>query len=178
MKKLYQDFKKGKSAKFIWIVSFFIEIFIFLLPALLSQPYIWGLSFFDLSKSGEIGSAVGGIITPFIAIFAAIITFYAFWVQFQSNIAQTKQFRKSDDLARVNRFETKFYELLRIQRDNVSEISIIHEENEIVKGRNCFSSFFIEFKFCFLQLKKLNKNHDNILMNWTYHNDHARSSYF
>jgi len=82
MKKLYKEFKEGKNSKFIWIVSFFIGIFIFLLPALLSQPYILGFSFFDLSKSGEIGSAVGGILTPFIALFAAIITFYAFWVQF------------------------------------------------------------------------------------------------
>lgn len=163
MKKLYNDFKEGKSAKFIWVLSVFVAIFLFFLPALLSQPVKWGINFFDLSDSGDIGSAIGGTTGPFIAFFASIITFYAFWVQFQSNKAQTLQFKKSDDLDKINRFETKFYELLRIHRENVGEISKSYNKRVVTQGRNTFSSFFNEYKFCYFALNRLNENHNKVL---------------
>lgn len=165
MKKLYIDFKEGKSTKFIWIISILVALFLFFLPALLSQPIIWGMKFFDLSNSGNIGSAIGGITGPFIAFFASIITFYAFWVQFQSNKAQTLQFKKSDDLDKINRFETKFYELLRIHRENVNEISKSYNGKIIIQGRNAFSSFYNEYKFCYYKLDRLSSHHKNILNN-------------
>lgn len=165
MKKLYIDFKEGKSTKFIWIISILVALFLFFLPALLSQPIIWGMKFFDLSNSGNIGSAIGGITGPFIAFFASIITFYAFWVQFQSNKAQTLQFKKSDDLDKINRFETKFYELLRIHRENVNEISKSYNGKIINQGRNAFSSFYNEYKFCYYKLDRLSSHNKNILNN-------------
>src|SRR5688572_26973578 len=96
-------------------------IFVGFLPYLITSRSWFGL---DFSNTGEVGDTIGGIIGPFIAILAAFLTFIAFWVQFDANIAQRQDLH-------IERFESKFYELMHIHRANVEEINIADR----VKGR-------------------------------------------
>ena len=160
MKKLYQEFIKGESPGIIWWIFPIIAVLILLLPWALTNPnYYSGISLMD---TGQIGDTIGGITGPFIALLAALLTFFAFWVQYRSNIAQTKQFKKQDKDTKIDRFENKFFELLRLHRNNVSEISISYSGKEVVSGRKAFVSMFHEFKFCYYQLLRTNEaNKDN-----------------
>jgi hypothetical protein len=87
---------------------------------------------------GSVGDAIGGITAPFIGLASIIATFLAFFVQFLANKYQR------DDI-KVERFENKFYEMLRLHRTNVSEMKYrlndISEEN-----RRVFKVMFDEFE--------------------------------
>lgn len=114
------DFKKCLK----WICIPFIIIL--LLPILLTKlPFC----VFDFSNTGEVGDTIGGIMGPFVAIAAAILTFLAFWVQFKANEQQRNDIAKE-------RFESKFYELLHLHRENLLEL-----ESDGRKGRQVMPLF-------------------------------------
>ena len=114
------DFKKYLK----WICIPFIIIL--LLPILLTKlPFC----VFDFSNTGEVGDTIGGIIGPFVAIAAAILTFLAFWIQFKANEQQRNDIAKE-------RFESKFYELLHLHRENLLEL-----ESDGRKGRKAIVQF-------------------------------------
>ena len=69
------------------------------------------------SETGAIGDTFG-IMNPFIAIAAALITFAAFWVQYQANQSMLNENRKQQII-------TRFYEMLKIHRENVKELEWI-----------------------------------------------------
>jgi hypothetical protein len=141
----YFDSKfRDKSVLFIICI-----IIICLLPFILTRKPLLGI---DFSETGDIGSTIGGIMGPFIAIIASYLTFIAFWVQFKANKKQTEQFDTQAKDVKLERFENKFYEMIKIQRDNVSEISI---NNGTVTNRKAFISMFLEVKCAFFVLKQL-----------------------
>lgn len=147
MKQLYRQLISGEKPDFVlWLFPVIGILILFLLPFLLTRS---GFEVFDYTATGHIGETIGGIAGPVIALLAALLTFFAFWVQFQANNAQTKQFNKQDIDTKIDRFENKFYELLKLHRDNVSEISIAN----VVHSRKAFVSMFKEFKFAYHSLK-------------------------
>ena len=121
----------------------------------------------DFRHTGEIGDTFGGIMGPFIAIVASILTFLAFWAQFKANQLQinifTKQKKQFDkqlgeqktqfneqlssqkNTEKLERFENKYYELVRFHRANMEELKI----EEKVLSRDCFVFMFSEFKYCY-----------------------------
>ncbi len=117
------------------------------LPFLLTRN---GDKYYDYTETGQIGDTIGGIAGPVIAFFAAFLTFLAFWIQYQANKTQTKQFGKQDKDTKIDRFENKFYELIQIHRDNVAEINIAG----VVRSRKAFVSMFNEFKVAYFYLKE------------------------
>jgi len=113
----------------------------------------------DFRETGPIGDTIGGIMGPFIAIAAALLTFFAFWVQYQANVQQREQFslslkkQKEESLAqekiwRIERFENRFYELLKLHRANVDEMNIANK----LHGRKCFVQMFYELKYCWIKV--------------------------
>ncbi|MBK9555161.1 MAG: hypothetical protein IPO47_04870 [Bacteroidetes bacterium] len=86
----------------------------------------------DFSNTGEIGDTIGGIMTPFIAIIGAFVTFIAFWVQYEANRSQRKDIQ-------IERFENNFYEMLKIHRDNVAEMKM--STNYL--NKKYFQNFFL-----------------------------------
>lgn len=86
----------------------------------------------SFSNFGPVGDYFGGIMAPFIGLIGAILTFAAFYVQFKANESQrdaiakqdTELKRQSEQLANQERqrkadvFEQRFFELLRIHREN------------------------------------------------------------
>ena len=102
MSEIEKTFDKRFRQIFIPFLGFIFLILFF--------PYLFtSNSFFDInfSETGNIGDTIGGILGPFIAIAAAILTFFAFWVQYKANEQQKLDLK-------IERFENKFYELLKL----------------------------------------------------------------
>lgn len=88
------------------------------------------------SYTGQVGDAIGGLLNPFIGMSAIIVTGLAFYMQYQANDMVRKQFE-------LQKFETQFYERLRLHKENVNEMEIekkrcIFEKSKIIKGRTAF----------------------------------------
>jgi hypothetical protein len=109
---------------------------------------------------------------PFIAIAAAILTFLAFWVQYQANVQQRQQFlaqlkkQKSDDAIqekvwKVERFENNYFELIRLHRDNVNALKYTKfnvNGPETSEGRKVFRIIFKEFYECYREVRRFSKS--------------------
>lgn len=93
-------------------------------------------------KTGQMGDTFGGLMGPFVAMVAAGLTFIAFWVQYKANEQQRNDIR-------LERFENKFYELLRIHKDNVRELEI----DGHYTGRVAFVKMYDEFRFIYQYLE-------------------------
>jgi len=117
------------------------------IPKWLIQPA--GNSKLDFSRSGEIGDTIGGIMGPFVAICAAILTFLAFWIQFKANQQQARQFKIQARDARIDRFENRLSDLIKIHRDNLNEIEI-----DDFTGRKAFIPMFQELKYIYFCVKE------------------------
>lgn len=164
-----KDFKK--------IAKYFVIgiVLIIVLPFILTRSAVYDI--FDYSKTGGIGDTLGGIMGPFIAILASALTFLAFWVQYKFNQTQSRQFKiQNSQLAEqsrllekqskqleqqstqisVERFESKFFELLRIHRENVELLNI----HGVYLREKAFEQLFREFRFCWA---KVNEQADIIL---------------
>lgn len=129
------DFKKYIK----WLCIPFIIIL--LLPILLTKlPFC----FFDFSDTGEVGDTIGGIMGPFVAIAAALLTFLAFWVQFKANEQQRK------DIA-LERFESNLFELIHIQQDITNNLIFVEKKGDNNKlqaqGRDVFQYVYEDYNF-------------------------------
>lgn len=120
-------------------ISIYIGIFLFLVFIILFFPFLFSqFSFFDIDFTpiNGIGNTIG-IITPFIAILAAGLTFLAFWVQFKANEQQRYDIKKE-------RFESTFYELLKFHKQNVDDLKI-----ENLNQRELFQELYFELRFTY-----------------------------
>lgn len=123
-------FKKGKedivsnskvfqpSIKFLLYFALFFLVFSFFAPFVFTRdskqmpiPIA-----FDAS-SGVIGDTIGGLMNPFIAIAGVIVTGLAFYIQYQANKQVQDQFK-------LQQFESQFYEMLKLHKENVNEMAI------------------------------------------------------
>src|SRR5690606_21303038 len=101
------NFNLKLSLIFVIIAAF--TIVLFTLPVFYSEQ--------EISIFGQLGDLFGGIMNPLIAISAALLTFLAFWMQYQANQDIQQQFK-------VQQFERQFYEMLRLYKENVNEMKI------------------------------------------------------
>jgi len=184
-----EESKKDEQEK-SWIVKFFTNpeklfrvsagfiVFALLAPWIFTRPSpdLLGINF---GKPGDIGCTFG-IMSPFIAIAAAIITFAAFWMQYEANQELRKQAEKDREDNQNERDEaeirirkqqiiSRFYEMLQIHRENVKELEwnqkIQYENNEESyrqkteciqkRGRQIFFYYLIEFNFIYNLIKGL-----------------------
>lgn len=151
IKELYKQLLTGERPDFaLWAFLIIGILVLCLLPFLLTRQE---LSFLNYTDTGQIGDTIGGIAGPVIALIAALLTFLAFWIQVQANKAQTIQFNKQDTDTKLDRFENKFYELLRLHKDNVSEISIDGYDQKKIERRKAFVSMYREFRNAFFVTK-------------------------
>ncbi len=69
------------EARYKWVLWVALSLILFSLfaPFLLTQ-----YSFLDLTKKGEIGDTIGGTMAPFIGLAGVILTFIAFYVQYEA----------------------------------------------------------------------------------------------
>jgi hypothetical protein len=108
-----------------------------LAPVLLTQKAFW--NGFNFAETGQIGDTIGGLTSPFLGIAGIILTFLAFYMQYEANQLQREQFiqeqaQNKKDLqdqidhqntqTQVAQFESQFYEMLKLHRDNIGEMQI------------------------------------------------------
>lgn len=132
-------------------------VMILLFGLIICYNFISGGASFKESP-GQIGDIIGGVSSPIIGIISAMITFLAFWIQFSFNRVQTIKIDKQRIDQERARIEGLIFEMIRIHRENVSDVNI----KEISKGRRAFISMFKEFKFCYYVLKIVSRSYPNI----------------
>lgn len=114
----------SKNIKILLGFSFFLLIFSLFAPLIFTQPFL-----VDFSDKGPIGDTIGGIMNPFIAIIGVLLTFLAFYIQYEANNKQVNNFKKDFDAQNVrfekSQFESQFYEMLRLHKENVNEMRIM-----------------------------------------------------
>ena len=129
-------FDKGFWKSFGWFLL--IALVICSLPWILATHSLC----IDFTDTGQIGDTIGGIMGPFVAIAAAVLTFIAFWVQYKANIQQRH------DIA-IERFESSVFELLHLQQEITSNLEIGVETGQTVvmkHGRDVFKTVYQEIK--------------------------------
>ena len=133
----------GNKRFLIWlaVILFFVIVVICWLPYLLTQ-----FSILDFTETGQIGDTIGGTMSPFVGILAAILTFMAFWIQYQANeeqrasIADNKtEIQKQQKRYIIDRFEGKWLMLLDIYKETVKSL---HYSN--VTGKPVFKELLEE----------------------------------
>lgn len=126
-----------------WI---YLGFFILIIAIICLFPFLFTINgCIDFRNTGQIGDTIGGIMGPFVAIAAAILTFLAFWVQFKANEQQRK------DIA-LERFESNFFELLHFHQEITNELLLkcyiydftIYNNQKLVeeKGRDVFQLLY------------------------------------
>ncbi|MEO5912533.1 MAG: putative phage abortive infection protein [Pelobium sp.] len=147
----WENIDYGNTAKILFAIagSLILLILLFFLPNIVVNDKIVSNNY---SHSGEIGDTIGGILGPTIGFFAAILTFLAFYIQYQANKEQRIQFEKQANDVLIERFENRFFEMIRLHRANVDELNI----QDIVKGRKVFTPLYFELRYIYF---KLEKNH-------------------
>jgi uncharacterized membrane protein len=103
----------------------------------------------NVGDRGAIGDAFGGTAGPIIAWIASILTFMAFYIQYEANKEQRDQFAKQADDTVIERFENRFFELIRIHRENVEEQNI----QNVVIGRKAFTTYYFELRYIYFVLE-------------------------
>jgi hypothetical protein len=88
----------------------------------------------------EIGDSIGGIMNPIIGLVASVLTFLAFYMQKRANDDIQIQFK-------IQQFESQFFEMLALHKENVNEIGIIsYRTGESVKGRQAFIAMAQDYR--------------------------------
>lgn len=136
-KRLFTD----KDIRPLSIALSILGILLIFIPYILTRSWF---SAFDLTEFSNIGETIGGTTAPFIAFAGVILTFAAFYIQFDAN----REIRK--DISR-DRFESKFYEMLRLHRANVEEMEI----DGRYTGRRVFIKIYNEYRFIYQLLDQL-----------------------
>lgn len=139
-----------------------VVLVICLLPIVFTTVY----SGIDFTDKGAIGDAIGGTMGPFVAIAAAGLTFLAFWVQYKANEQQKQDIKDLKERGEIEKLETRFFEMIKLQRDNIAELTYtpikkvygkIEKEDilkeQIFEGRMVFRVIFKEFEILHEELK-------------------------
>src|SRR5690606_7564523 len=111
----------------IWSVICFV-VLLFLVIFTITLGY---LKIDSVHQLGSLGDALGGTTAPILASLAIVVTFLAFWIQYEAN----QEIRKD---IRFDRFENKFYELLRLHQNNVETMEIANRFH----GRKVFVKMY------------------------------------
>lgn len=85
-----------------------------IVPIIMNLMYSGGMY---NDHSGHIGDTVGGTFGPFVGGIGVVLTFLAFWVQYQANQQQKRDLQ-------IERFESRLFSMLETHRNNVAEIKV------------------------------------------------------
>ena len=123
----------------IWGLLGLISICFFAIPIIITQ--FSSFIAFD-QQSANIGDSIGGLISPSLGLAGVLLTFAAFYIQYKANEIQRNNFY-------IQQFESKFFDLLKIHRENVSEMELHNK-----KQRNTFVILRAEFQDIYKIVKK------------------------
>lgn len=152
---------KKNLKKYTYIFGLIFIFAYFAIPMLLTMKSDLGMF---SSETGAVGDTFGGILGPIVGFFGVLTTFWAFYIQYDANKEQKEQFNKQALDLKIERFENRFFELIRIHRENVEEISISGLDK--VESRKAFISMFNELRVSFHVVYKIKREkYDNLQIN-------------
>ncbi|WP_109693853.1 putative phage abortive infection protein [Chitinophaga deserti] len=104
----------------------------------------------DFTKTGTIGDTIGGTMGPFINLAAVVVTGLAFYMQYRANKLQMfifdNQTMSNDKQQKQQQFENHFFEMLKLHKENVDELSIISvATGQITDKRDAFRVMASDF---------------------------------
>lgn len=141
------------------LVSFALLTFsLNLLHQNMEKPYLDG----DGNKQyiGTLGDLIGGTLNPILGLFGIIVAGLAFYAQYQANKQVQEQFDKQETREYKINFETKFFELIKIHRENVSEQNYtIYDRGKMSTaiGRKVFRLMHRELEECIKEVLRYRK---------------------
>jgi heme/copper-type cytochrome/quinol oxidase subunit 2 len=175
------------------IVATLLIIISFISPYIFTRTAI--NNDFDFRSTGQIGDTIGGLMNPFITLAGVIVTGLAFYIQYEANRQQKRLFNQQQidsnnslqkqidsqkEQLEQQQFESRFYEMVRLHRDNISEMNItgydfteqpnaLHIDGEntsdirtrsekITKSRKCFVTMHRELEAIISIYIKVNGN--------------------
>lgn len=103
----------------------------------------------DYQITGQFGDFVGGVVGTFFALSGTLLIYLNFK-------EQTKENKRSA-------FEASFFEMIRLYRDNVSELKYVKNNNgnnTIYENRQVLREIFKEFIDCYREIKKFSNSRD------------------
>lgn len=125
-----------KLIRFLIVSSVFLMCIYFTLKIYWDQFHYFGLSNIH-ANWGTFGDYVGGVLGTIFGLISVIFLYYTFQEQRKTSIRE--------------KFENKYYELIKLHRDNVAEIGIGNDF-----GRKVFILIIREFREILPFIKKLN----------------------
>lgn len=156
-----KKYDTGLGAFTIILLIMAAALFVFALfaPSIFTMPAKDGKGF---TTTGQIGDTIGGLMSPFINLSAVIVTGLAFYMQYRANKLQVhifsdqlketaRQFKleqsNQEKQNKVQQFESQFFEMLRLHKENVDELNITSVVNGIQSSRRqAFVTMANEFK--------------------------------
>lgn len=123
----------------ILLVSIIISFF---LPKLITD-YSWMP--LKVDKTSEVGDIIGGILGPIVGLIGVILTFFAFWIQYEANIQQRIQFNQSLNNEKASR--------LAEEKKNLEDQGLQNREFAIKQKQ------FAENQMQLINSQKLQQNH-------------------
>lgn len=126
--------KSKKTLVWVAIIFAVLTLLVCTLPFLFTH-----FSILDFTETGQIGDTIGGIMSPFVGIIAAILTFLAFWIQYKANEEQKKAIEENrkDILAQqeryeLDRFESKLSMMMNSYQETVRSLKYGDKQGRIV----------------------------------------------
>jgi len=112
-------YRNGSLLSLVFITIAIIGFALILIPSFFTN---------DISNFNFL---IGGFLSPLIAIAAALLTFLAFYIQFKANlivqeqfITQQKQFEIQQKQLKLQQFESQFFEMVKLHKENINEMKI------------------------------------------------------
>lgn len=115
-------------------------------------------------QTGPLGDTLGGVMNPFIALAGVIITGLAFYAQFNANKAFLDANEELKKQFKLQQFESQFYEMLSLHKENVNEMVIEgyeYDKNVFSVSRKIYDDVSVE-KNKRLEKRSNYLNKDNI----------------
>lgn len=138
-------FSKSRKVKWDGLILSALILLVFGFVAILSFPFIkpyaggWGI---DQDKASDLGTFVGGYIGTFLLLFSVVLLLISLSVQRQA--------------IQIQQFEAKFLDMLKLHRDNVSEMTLANKTQRAV-----FVVLRSEYQDVYKIVSKHYKHHDN-----------------
>nr|WP_298995183.1 putative phage abortive infection protein [uncultured Polaribacter sp.] len=145
---MWKSFKEQTRFVQFAIIIIIIGLLIYLFATTI-KPFIEGLYFWnktDYEQSGQIGDFVAGVVGTLFAFAGTILIILTF--------------REQNKESRRKRFEEVFYEMIRIHRENVSQMTYGKRDKKTtrdINNRQVVKEIVDEFKELYGDIKKLTK---------------------
>lgn len=151
---------EGKIIFWLLASSLLISL-IFLIKLCFNGYWLWG-STLQMDATGQFGDFIGGTVGT---IFSGI----GFYLLYITLVEQRSAINNQKDAFQRERFEAKFFDLIKLHRENVSDQTYTKFEKSVMQpnsSRKVFRMIHKEFEECFTEVKRFHKIYgDNFMRN-------------